>query len=462
MKRVKLIAGLCGVSFSILASALPILSIVPSISSTTVRRDSETQVAYLVTNNTNQPINGLSILPSFQTTGEAAGIHLGYVNTCTGTLAATGSCYFDTLIQGANQPPSFQITPQVCGYGGAFCAVPDRSNYLEVNVNAANPAYAYFAVSSGNNINKVVPINATTLQVGTPFQVGVGYTLENAVAVSPDGTRVYFGEQEGNDSTVVILSAGANPQLIQNVALGYFPYFDALAVTPNGKTIYVTASESQEMYRIDNNAGVYTPTSILLPNGDSASNVVVSPDGQKVFITSYGNNEFYVMDADSNLVTQTLTNTNTSCGFNAPGSVVVTPEGNTVYVADGYGAEGISVIEKNAEGTYVCAARITEPTAQLAGMALTPDGRYLYAVGYNSPQLLYIIDTSTNTLISSRSLPNGSLGVSITPDGSKLFISNHAASDSYFYMLDNDLPTTQDPTAVNIGGGTQTEGNFAG
>ncbi len=62
MPRVLWVLCLSSLFFAQTSSAVsPILSIVPSMSSTTLRSDSETSITYTVTNNASVPVTGLQI-----------------------------------------------------------------------------------------------------------------------------------------------------------------------------------------------------------------------------------------------------------------------------------------------------------------------------------------------------------------------------------------------------------------
>jgi WD40 repeat protein len=442
-----------------------ILTIVPNYTSVSVRSDSSTNVSYRVTNQTNQPLNHLTIHAPYQTTGNANGISVDSAsNTCTSILLPGATCQFNIIIQGANQPSQFQITPEVCGYNRLFCNKPTPNNYLQVAVTAiTDKAFAYYAISSGSNANRLISVNSATLAVGTPMSIDSTKDIRNQVAVTANGQTVYAAQiSSGGIADVLVLSAGFRPQIRQTLSLGYMPYFDALIVSKDGKQIYAASSQDSGYYRIDNDNDSYSANFVSVPSGEQVSGLALSPDGKRLFITSYGQNRFYVMDALTNTHLQTLNNVGTSCEFDAPGALVVSPNGHTIYVANGYGVEGIPVINQNPDGSYSCGSRLTESTQQLTSITISANGRYLYALGYNAPQLLYIFNATTNTLLASYALTTdySFTGISLIPDGSKIFISSN--NGAYYFSLINGLPTSDTPTHIDVGGGSQTNGDFVG
>ena len=97
----------------------------------------------------------------------------------------------------------------------------------------------------------------------------------------------------------------------------------------------------------------------------------------------------------------------------APGSQASVPgPAGTTYRPSGYSTGG---------------AKITFP----AGSALSPDGRYLY-VACNGDNSLAVIDTTTNTVIKQIGVGYFPYGVSVSRDGSKVFVTNWGLTEYKF------------------------------
>ncbi|MCD6047684.1 MAG: collagen triple helix repeat domain protein [Gammaproteobacteria bacterium] len=455
MKKLNLLFLLGSCFLASTANAAAILDIVPSIRTTTLGSNSETEVLFTVTNNTNQPINNLSINPSYQTTGRSSSLSLQN-NHCTTTLAANGQCTFQVLIQGAGQPASFQVSPQVCGYDGQICSMPISANRVQVAVNAVSTPFAYYSVFSGNNANKLVPVNTNTLTLGTPANASFSDPYQwEGVAVSRDGSRVYVVQDGTNPQSLGIFSSGLKPQLIDTVPLTDYVYnLNQVAVTPNGNQIYVSTFGSG-LYAIAHQGNNYS-VSKLLTGFVESEGVETSPDGAYAYVTDYGNGSFSVINTSTNTVIKTLSDSVGNCQFYAPATIAVSPDNHTIYV--GNQGDYLTVIQ-NSNGQFSCAASTINFGGQVFGMAVSPNGQYLYVIVAGNS--INVINTQTRSVVDTYALSNlSALGVAISPDGHKLFISNLSGS-AYMVPLVNGLPVGQ-ATEIDVGGYQGAIGHFVG
>lgn len=94
------------------------------------------------------------------------------------------------------------------------------------------------------------------------------------------------------------------------------------------------------------------------------------------------------------------------------------------------------------------------------GIAITPDGTRAFVTNSGNPDSVSIIDTATNTIAASIPFPAGSdpTGIAITPDGSRAYVSNNGTPDSVSVIdtATNTIITTillsagSNPTAIEI------------
>ena len=89
------------------------------------------------------------------------------------------------------------------------------------------------------------------------------------------------------------------------------------------------------------------------------------------------------------------------------------------------------------------------------GVAVTPDGTKLYVSNAFSDNVS-VIDTTTNTLITTIAAGDYPDGVSITPDGTKLYVVNNDSND--VSVIDTATNTVID--TVPVGNGPQAFGKF--
>jgi YVTN family beta-propeller protein len=144
----------------------------------------------------------------------------------------------------------------------------------------------------------------------------------------------------------------------------------------------------------------------------------------------------------------------------APQGIVVTPNTDFVYVANG----GSLTLSEIATKTNTVA--LTIPLNYSPGaLAITPDGSTLYVANYYASNVS-VVDTATNTVTTTLSLSEGPSYLAITPDGSQVYVlCNNEESDGIIAII--DTATNQvSATTINIGGFPQSlvftaDGNYA-
>ncbi|WP_405021653.1 putative Ig domain-containing protein (plasmid) [Kitasatospora sp. NBC_00070] len=252
---------------------------------------------------------------------------------------------------------------------------------------------------TGTDQNSLTVINA--VDNTTAGSIPVGASSPGALAVAPNGTRVYVANS--GSSNVSVIDATDNTQL-GTVNVGASP--SGVAITPNNTRVYVANSGSSNVSVID-----ATGPSILatVPVGVSPSGVAVAPNNTRVYVTNQGGNTVSVIDTASNTVVATV-----SVGA-APGSIVVTPDSTRVYLLSSTGT-GVVVLS-----TLTNTVSATIPTTDAADLAITPDGSRIY-VSHPSQGTVTVLDTASNTF-QPAALPAGATPthLAVTRDGAALY-----------------------------------------
>jgi YVTN family beta-propeller protein len=92
------------------------------------------------------------------------------------------------------------------------------------------------------------------------------------------------------------------------------------------------------------------------------------------------------------------------------------------------------------------------------GVAVTPDGSKVYVTNSNS---VSVIATPTNTVTAT--IPVGGLGVAVTPDGSKVYVANHGSNSvSVINTATNTVTATIPVGNVPFAFGVFIQPRFAG
>jgi YVTN family beta-propeller protein len=103
-----------------------------------------------------------------------------------------------------------------------------------------------------------------------------------------------------------------------------------------------------------------------------------------------------------------------------PGDVVATPDGSLAYVS---GSQDGSITIARLAGDSISGI-YPLPTRNLYRLALSPNGRRLYATSSNG--YLYVFNTATRTLGTGKSLGGSLQGLTIDHAGARLFVSSTA------------------------------------
>ncbi len=233
------------------------------------------------------------------------------------------------------------------------CGPAPVLDYLELdgdtNLNssaalAMSPDGAHvYAVGSG--INSVVAFNreADGGLALLQSQSGLsGLTGGSDAVVSPDGRHVYVTGSTDDDVVVFTRDAafmsGTYGELSAPVSsIGGIDGALGLAVSPDGRNLYVAASAANSVVVLDRNPAtgaltlVQTLTDGAVGNLDGVRAAAVSPDGLRVFVVSEIDNSILAFDRDP--ADGTLTYVAYTAGMSSPRSLAVSPDGSHVYVA---------------------------------------------------------------------------------------------------------------------------------
>jgi YVTN family beta-propeller protein len=192
-------------------------------------------------------------------------------------------------------------------------------------------AHAQNAYITNQSSNTVSVIDTATDTVIATIPVGIS---PFGVAVSPDGSKVYVTNISSN--TVSIIDTATNT-VSATITVGppppaiCGPICDmAVAVSPDGSKVYVTNTffNSNIVSVIDTTTNTVSAT---IPIGRPSLGVVVTPDSSKVYVTNADAGSVSVIDTATNTISATIP----SVGPRAFG-VAVSPDSSKVYVTNSF------------------------------------------------------------------------------------------------------------------------------
>jgi YVTN family beta-propeller protein len=185
----------------------------------------------------------------------------------------------------------------------------------------------------------------------------------SALAFSADGKRLFVAEQDENDVAVIDTTTGAPIAHIPSG--GEQPA--AIALAPDGRTLVVANVFSGTVGIVDIESHALRGQ-VALPG--EPSGVAVAPSG--IAYVSLGQlDQVAVLDIGKRKVFARI-----PVG-RRPGALLLKPDGGTLLCANRIGGS-ISIIDAAADREI---RRLALPATNIRGIALSPDGAYVYATG---------------------------------------------------------------------------------
>jgi YVTN family beta-propeller protein len=190
------------------------------------------------------------------------------------------------------------------------------------------------------------------------------------------------------------------------------------AVSPDGKTIYVSNEDASGVSFIDIASGKVTQT---IRTGEEPEGVTLTADGKRVFATSEDNGTLSAIDvADAKLI-------KTFKVGRRPRNIVFLPDGLHGYC----NAENDGSIVYFDASKYQAVKPISlgKPgEIKPMGLALSPDGAKLY-VTTGRGHMVFVVDTATNKPVGSFEVGQRPWGIGLTADGKTLITANGPSND---------------------------------
>lgn len=202
----------------------------------------------------------------------------------------------------------------------------------------------------------------------------------------------------------------ATNTVVATVPVGEYP--QGVAVNPAGTAVYVANSDSNEVTVID----TATRDTTTIPAGEGPVGIAVHPDGTRIYVANV--DDVSVIDRATNTIVDKIV-----CGTR-PIGLAVHPDGSIIYVANVMDG---TVTVFNTETHQVVDTIELEPAADDEGwasspvaMVLHPDGTYLY-VANRVGSTLSAINTATHEYIA-RSFAHNHCGIALNRTGTILYL----------------------------------------
>jgi YVTN family beta-propeller protein len=246
------------------------------------------------------------------------------------------------------------------------------------------------------------------------------------VAVSPDGQTAYvtnygsfaiFREGErprmepGSSITVIDLKARKAKATFE---LGEYRQPHGIAVSENGKKLWVTAEGAQAVLELDARNGKVLQ--VWKTDAQVSHMVVVTPNQRKLYVANIGSGSVTVIDRSHPFPSRAVTSVATAAGAEG---IAVTADGQHVWVTN-RAANTISVLDSSTD-------RVVDTFESGGTMPIrvkfTVDGKQAWVSNARS-NTVTVFDTATRKRLDTIEVGAVPVGIQMTPDGKRAFVAN--------------------------------------
>ncbi len=287
----------------------------------------------------------------------------------------------------------------------------------------ATTAYVTVVNFGPDHVNGLVPVDLTTRPPRAEPVVDLGSTCEfpTTVTVVPDGSEALVACNQG----VLVVGLTGGPSVGPLLTAPGLDETSAIAINPDGRTAYAVfgPAGAQSAGRGRRAAPADTPDSGVVPIdltavppragaavavGQLAVDMVVAPDGRTGWVSDIAGSALYPLD----LTTDPLT---------------VGPP-------------------------------VTDNLVHPLGLALTPDGRTVFAVDNETDGEVTPVDVSQNPPVAGTpvAVGNAPLRVAVTPDGAQAIVTNQIDPDDPTHGSLSFVDTATDTVSRTVAAGPST------
>ncbi len=226
--------------------------------------------------------------------------------------------------------------------------------------------------------------------------------------VSADGSRAYVCNAGANSISVINT---ATKTVLANVNVGGTPY--NCVVTRDGSKVYCSNISGGQIAVI--NAADFSVSYIDVGNNE-VWEVALSPDESTLYCSGGAYSIFYISTTTRKIIATAPTD-------EFPLGMAVSPDGKTIYAAC-YNTGDVSVIDV---AGHKLIQNINTGVAPEV-VKISPDGQRVY-VSNEYSYTVSVIDTKTLSIVGTIPTEDQPCGLSLTPDGKKLYVVNENSLD---------------------------------
>jgi YVTN family beta-propeller protein len=329
---------------------------------------------------------------------------------------------------GALLPNGWTLTPE-----GAQVPTSD----LPLNMVLSNDGRFLLVTTNGNGDQTINVIDLRTGQSAQTVSVKKSWL---GLAFAPDGKRFFVSGGDDNEVMVFDFADGKAEQsgkiilggadfhklddkerdAARRKGLGEFAFPAGIAVTPDGKRLYVAENLTHKVAVVDL-ATQEVITKIAV--GEYPYDCVVSSDGKRVYVSNWGSRSVAVIDTIDNKVIN-----NIPVGDH-PNDLELTRDGRVLYVANA-NSNTVSVVDTAQMKEIEAVSTALHPKSPIGStpnaVALSPDEKSLYIANADNNDVAVVDVARRGHSEVEGFIPTGwyPTSVRVSKDGKRIFVAN--------------------------------------
>jgi 6-phosphogluconolactonase (cycloisomerase 2 family) len=262
-----------------------------------------------------------------------------------------------------------------------------------------------------------------------------------AIAITPDGQTLYVGDRGSDHLRQFHVGAGGGLEPLETLTLAGPPV--GLTVAPDGKRVYMTVAGFIKWMDVGTGGGLDETSLVGLNTGGLLTDLVLTPDGRHLYASSHDDILGYEVAADGSLTA--LDPPASATGANVT-SLTISSDGRSLYAAaDGVMVDSLRQYTIEDDGALVAKSIPSQPLTDAPhDIAITPDGRSLY-VAAGDLELFDLDPTglatpkaagppvdfveATGVVVSPNQAPVARFEVTVAPAGSAVVFDAGGAAD---------------------------------
>jgi YVTN family beta-propeller protein len=288
-------------------------------------------------------------------------------------------------------------------------------HHFVARIPVAGPAKSLMMDADGKQLfvveydGSVLVVDARDYTAHTPWG-----RCASDVVVGPDGGHLYAAHNQVTDRGANGVVSVIDIACATTVATVPVKDIAALTISPDGSRLYAVSYDRRTYYEypagwltiIDTASHAAVETIAV---GACPETVTASPDGAYLYITHYETCSVSAVNLTTGNVTAVALR-------DAPLAVVFTPDSAHAYVCN---VGSLTVID-----TTTNDADDIDTGGLPRGLQLSPDGKRAYITNFGDGTLS-IVDTITNSVVTTVGVPGYPEGVAVTPDGERVYVRDY-------------------------------------